>query len=306
MRKDILLFALVLIFSLIFAGCDAQPNSPSQAVASVSNPETQTIQTWEGYTAELASAIPESHSVYVTFRITAPEDVDVSQWIARGSEAEPSLRNLKAISTANGEEAATSYFRIAEDSQGRNHVLDVILQVRPVAQEGEISPFGPGNSCRIAFDAIVLRQGQKETVLASGDWQFSIDLSESDTDPLELLTQPLTARAQVVRQVENDPLCREISEEITITSLQLRPTSVTAVFEPPEPADTFGGLFLDTAPVDQPEDGMYLMMKDGTKISYFQSESAKDTATLQADRPVDFQQADYLHLFSGIEIPICP
>lgn len=304
MRKYAPFFALVLIFALVFAGCDAQPNSPSQAVASVSTP--QAIQTWEGYTVELVSTVPESHSVYVTLRITAPEDVDVSQWMARGSEAEPSFRNLKAISTANEEEAATSYFRIAEDPQGRDHVLDVILQVRPVTLEGESSPFGPGNSCRVTFDAIVLRQGQEETVLASGDWQFSIDLSESDTDPLELLTQPLTARAQVVRQVENEPLLREVSEEITITSIQLRPTSVTAIFEPPEPADTFGGLFLDTAPVDQPEDGMYLMMKDGTKISYFQSESATDTANLQADRPVDFQQADYLHLFSGIEIPICP
>lgn len=304
MRKYAPFFALVLIFALVFAGCDAQPNSPSQAVASVSTP--QAIQTWEGYTAELVSTVPENHSLYLTLRITAPEDVDVSQWIPYHSETKLSLRNLKAISTANAEEAATSYFRIAEDPQGRDHVLDVILQVRPVTLEGESSPFGPGNSCRIAFDAIVLRQGQEETVLASGNWQFSIDLSESDTGPLELLTQPLTARAQVVRQVENEPLLREVSEEITITSIQLRPTSVTAIFEPPKPADTFGGLFLDTAPVDQPEDGMYLMMKDGTKISYFQSESALDTADLQADRPVDFQQADYLHLFSGIEIPICP
>lgn len=304
MKKHVPFFALVLIFALVFAGCDAQPNSPSQAVASVTTPPT--LQTWEGYTAELVSAIPESHSVYVTLRTTAPEDVDVSQWMSRKSEAELSLRNLKAISTANGEEATTSYFRITEDPQGRNQVLDVILQVRPVALEGESSPFGPGNSCRITFDAMVLRQGQEETVLASGDWQFSIDLSESDTDTLELLTQPLAARAQVVRQVENDPLLREVSEEITITSIQLRPTSVTAVFEPPELADTFGGLFLDTAPVDQPEDGMYVMMKDGTKISYLQREGAMDTAILQADRPVDFLQADYLHLFSGIEIPICP
>ena len=239
MKKHVPFFALVLIFALVFAGCDAQPNSPSQAVASVTTPPT--LQTWEGYTAELVSAIPESHSVYVTLRITAPEDVDVSQWMSRKSEAELSLRNLKAISTANGEEATTSYFRIAEDPQGRNQVLDVILQVRPVALEGESSPFGPGNSCRITFDAMVLR-----------------------------------------------------------------PTSVTAVFEPPELADTFGGLFLDTAPVDQPEDGMYVMMKDGTKISYLQREGAMDTAILQADRPVDFLQADYLHLFSGIEIPICP
>lgn len=304
MKKHVPFFALVLIFALGFTGCDAQPNSPSQAVASVTTPPT--LQTWEGYTTELVSTIPESHSVYVTLRITAPEDVDVSQWMSRKSEAELSLRNLKAISTANGEEATTSYFRIAEDPQCRNQVLDGILQVRPVALEGESSPFGPGNSCRITFDAMVLRQGQEETVLASGDWQFSIDLSESDTDTLELLTKPLAARAQVVRQVENDPLLREVSEEITITSIQLRPTSVTAVFEPLELADTFGGLFLDTAPVDQPEDGMYVMMKDGTKISYLQREGAMDTAILQADRPVDFQQADYLHLFSGIEIPICP
>lgn len=55
MKKHVPFFALVLIFALVFAGCDAQPNSPSQAVASVTTPPT--LQTWEGYTAPFRKAI---------------------------------------------------------------------------------------------------------------------------------------------------------------------------------------------------------------------------------------------------------
>lgn len=303
MRKYVPLFALVLIFALVFAGCDAQPNSPSQAVASVSTPQTQTVQTWEGYTAELVSTIPENHSVYVTLRITAPEDVDVSPWIPYHSETKLSLRNLKAISTANDEEAFT-YYQMTEDAQGRKHVLNMILQVRPVALEGESSPFGPGNSCKITFDAMVLRQNQEETVLACGDWQFSIDLSEWDTDPLELLTQPVTSQALVTRNGETEFDILEGSEEVTLTSLQLRPTTIAVEVQPLEQTDDLNAVFLDTS--GQDEERMYMMMKDGSKIFYFQTLGAEDTVNLKAHLPVDFQQADYLCLPGGVQIPIPP
>lgn len=319
-------------YAIYFAWERQKPLSDSQInYIGVNTQEYQQHQTYGGYTVELKSAISEMRSAYVTFGLTAPEGVDLSPLCAPGQEERLSFEKLLAMPEESSLPANVSY-KAVDDGDGRANTLNVVLRIDPVINEGEKSNFGPGKTCKIQFDGIVRWSYDREyeqkllstkyagqsdymltsdessrvhpqVILAAGEWKFEIELAEADTEMVELLTAPISAKMLVSREGASEYESEDTVEAVTMTSIQLRPMGVTVVFERPEPVEKLISVYVDAAQFNG-EGSIFVMMTDGTRINLFQAEGAKDTASLSADSPIVLKEADYLQLSDGTKVVI--
>lgn len=327
-------------YTVYFTQERQQPLSDSQIHYIHDNvQEHQLSQTFDGYTMELKSSISESDCAYVTFGLTGPEDVDFSTILDVDSRESLFFERLKVIPEGS-DLPALVICDIVEDGDGRNNTINIVLQIEPnVLQEGEPS-FGPGKTCEITFERIThwgydreyeqellstkyagqtdyMLEGEEvqrvhpQTVLAAGDWKFEIELKQADWEMVELLSDSISAKALVTRVGEHEYEVTEAVETITITSIQLRPLGITVVFEKPEPVETFDCIYLNVeqfSAADQQnasdENALFLMLKDGTRVEFFQTMGAKESAYLRADSPIVLSEVDYLHLSGGVKIAV--
>lgn len=86
---------------------------------------------------------------------------------------------------------------------------------------------------------------------------------------------------------------------------------ITVAFEKPEPVETFDCIYLNVNQFsvadqqnDSDENDLFLMMKDGTKVEFFQTMGAKESAYLRSDSPIVLSEVDYLHLSGGAKIAV--
>lgn len=345
-RKKLALLAAIAAALLLLAGCAAfarhwyvtyfaarrqEPLSGSQIDYINANArEHPARQTCEGFTLELKSTISESSAAFVTFRLTAPEEVDLSSVLEPPTEERLSFPGLLATPAGSRLPADLSY-DVADDGDGKGNTLNVVLRIAPMALPGEGSPFGPGKTCEIVFQKIVKwgydREYEQEllstkyagqtdyllspeeserlhpqTLLVSGNWAFEIELNEADAGELVLLESPVSARALVVRTGATEYETVDSVEAVTLTSIRIRPLSVEISFERPEPADTFSCVYMDTAMWTNVEGSLILVLKDGTRIGLFQENGATDTAVLKADSPIVLSEVDYLQMSDGTRI----
>lgn len=354
-NKKIMLIAAIAAILLLLAGCAAfayhwytvyftqvrqAPLSDSQIEYIDENAqEFQLSQTHNGYTVELISAISESRSAYVTFGLTAPDDVDLSSVLDPNSEERLSFQGLFATVTGNGFPADISC-DAADDGDGKKNTLNIVLRINPAMSQGEAGAFGPGTICTVEFNGIVQwnydpkyeqellakkyagqtdyildpeesNRVHPQTLLAAGDWKFEIELTSADAEVAELLNEPILAKVLVVRIGNSEYETEESVEEVTLTSIQLSPLGATISFEKPEPIEKFDCIYInvnqfgnDSSKEVGEEKGVSLVMRDGTKIYLYQEDGAKEEAFLNADSPIALKEADYLLLSDGTKLDV--
>lgn len=352
-RKRIAFAAAIAAILLLLAGCAAfawhwyatyftnrrqEPLSGSQIDYIRSNAQTyQLRQSCSGFTLELKSTIAESSTAFVTFGLTAPEDVDLSGVLDIRTEERLSFPGLLAVPEGSGLPADISY-DVVDDGDGRKNTLNIVLGIKPMVPQGADSAFGPGKTCVISFRDIVKwgydweyeqellstkYAGQTDylldpeesarlhpqTLLVSGSWSFEVELKEADDGELTLLDSPVTVKSLVTRVGASEYETVDSVEDVTITSIRIRPLSIEISFEPPEPSDTFECVFVDasmfaSAPgsVGKNYEKVVLALKDGTKVGLFQQDGARDTAVLRADSPIVLSEVDYLQMSDGTRI----
>lgn len=290
-----------------------------------------------GYTLALESTIVENGMAYVTFGLTAPEDTDFSDVLDIRSDAGLTFSDLTAKPAEKNTSAEISY-DVIDDRDGKDNTLKIVVRVRPVIQQGADSAFGSGKTCEIVFKDIVKRghdqtyeqtllaakyAGQTDyvltaeeaervhpkTLLASGEWKFVIELTDADPGEMELLKSPVSTKVWVVRTGSTEYEALDSVEDVTLTSVRVSPLRVDISFDIPEPSDRFECLFIDagmfpslpgTVPMDY--DNVILVLKDGTKITLFQSRGATDMAILAANRPIVLEEVDYLQMSDGTKL----
>lgn len=295
-------------------------------------------QTYDGYTVELKSTISESHFAYVTFGVTAPDGVDLSPVLDPTTEERLSLQGLFAATTETGFPANISY-DVVDDGDGKKNTLNVVLKIDPVDPHGETAAFGPGILWTIEFSGIEKwgynREYEQEllstkyagqadyildseesnlvhphTILATGNWKYEIELESADSETIELLSAPVSTKVLVVRIGASEYETAESVEEITLTSIQLGPLSATIAFEKPEPIEQFDCVYInadqfgDAQLGGDEEKAIFLVMKDGTKVYFHQTDGAKEEALLSADSPIALKEAAYLQLSDGTKLDI--
>ncbi len=140
---------------------------------------------------------------------------------------------------------------------------------------------------------------------------FIIGDPSKGIETIELLSTPVITEAVVVRTGENEYETVESVENVTLTSAVLNQAGLTIEFIPPDPLDTFDCLYLNMSQfynvpyidVDTKEN-IYITMKDGTKIAFFQSVGGKSNIYLMPDQYIDLQLADCITLSDGTTLMI--
>lgn len=300
-------------------------------------------QTYDGYTIELISALAESRGAYITLRLSAPEDVDL---INRKDGEKLHFNDSYAIPEGSQLPAMMSC-QIVDDGDGKNHTANVVLGIGPggYLSDEEVS-FGAGSSWRIVLQDILIdcwdREYEQELLqtkyagvtdfmftdeeasrmhsqilLASGRWEFDVELTPADTDSLELLTGPISAKAVVTRKDRSDDMfydTAEAVEDIIVTSVQLHAFGATVVFEMPENKEgsdfpdyfctwiDMGDTYNPLTQIVSQDENFFVVLKDGTRIDFWQGEGAMDAAYLKSDSPIVLKDVDYLQLSDGTKL----
>ena len=313
------------------------PESEQDVHVNADHSDSRKNQTCDGFTLSLKSTVSESNSIYATFGLEAPEAVDLSGVLSIQTGEKLSFPGL--LATTGNAMAANVSCDVADDGDGRNNTINVVLKIDPVVQKGEESPFSTSQNCRIEFRDIVKwgydrereqflaetkyagQQGylltpeeaaqiHPQSLLVSGSWFFDIPLTQAEVGELELLTSPVVTTSLVIRS-ESEEFETESLEEVKITSIRVHPLYMEVHFEPAAPTDTIMGVFLDATlyvvssdSTDGNYQQIYMSMRDGTQIPFFQPEGAKETAILNADSPILLSEIACLNLSDGTKIKV--
>lgn len=120
--------------------------------------------------------------------------------------------------------------------------------------------------------------GEHQELISEGVWSIDISFEESDFREIELLQEPIVAKASVGWKLDGT----DTFENLEITSVKLRSLSIDLVSEK-ENADFFS--FTGSR--------SYAVMKDGTKIEIMNKEFVE---------PLDLDNVAYILLADGTKL----
>lgn len=231
-------------------------------------------ETYEGYRFDLVSTFTDGYAYEIVLYLTAPEGVTLT---------DPEDHTVR-VKAGNGDSGYC-----VEDGDGRLNTCHFILSgyvpeyelpvdgSLPFPKEHVISVYMEDlYSSYFDFDNIQ----DVDTLLAEGTWEFDVKLSEADTREIELLTEPIVAKACVGFMMDGT----DVFEDRKITSIKLRSMGMELTTEESD-AD-----FLSWTGVKS-----HLVMKNGTQV---------DIGWNHFDRPIDLDQVAYLQLADNTIIPM--
>ena len=229
-----------------------------------------------GYRIEVESAITDGFAYQIVLKITAPEGVAIVNPENFNHRVDPS-NALSGSCEEDGDGLLNTCHYIM--------MKDIPLWNRP--EDGSYV-FPEGHVVPIYWQDMVLRiydpetRQEHEEVLTEGLWVFDVPLTDADLREIELLTQPITAKACVGWKMDGT----DVLEEREITSIKLRSLGIDLVFEETHAAADFlcfTGQF------------SYIVMKDGTWVEF---------ASYAFDKSIDLDQVAYVQLADKTIIPM--
>lgn len=229
-----------------------------------------------GYCIEPVSAFTDGYGYQIILRITAPEGVALTD---------------PEDHTARTEAGAGVYGYCTEDGDGKLNTCHFILSEsirKSDCPDDDTYPYPEGSVIPVYWEDLYFRRydlAKSEvitTLLTEGTWKFNISLNTSDTREIELLTQPITAKACIGWKMDGT----DVLEEREITSIKLRSLGIDLVFEETHAAADF---LCFTGQLS------YIVMKDGTWVEF---------ASYAFDKPIDLDQVAYVQLADKTIIPM--
>lgn len=223
-------------------------------------------ESYEGYRFDLVSTFTDGYAYEIVLYLTAPEGIALT---------DPEDHTVR-VKAGNGDSGYC-----VEDGDGKLNTCHFILSdyvpeyelpmdgSLPFPKDHVISVYMEDlHSSYFDFDNIQ----DVDTLLAEGTWEFDVKLGESDTREIELLTEPIVAKACVGFKMDGT----DVFEDRKLTSIKLRSMGMELTSEESD-AD-----FLSWTGVKS-----HIVMKDGSQV---------DVSWKRFDRPVDLDQVAYLQL----------
>ncbi len=181
---------------------------------------TSALQTRNGCIVEVKDIFTDGHKTAMTLGITAPEDVDLEQYLDKENLhfAVLNFTPLDGLDSLSGSRSA--YIR--EDRDGKANTVDFFIEIGEHAREGMAFP--EDSVCRLYLETLRVQEwnetlSQMETVWSlEGGWNFEIPLNNGDWRELEFVSSPITTEA--CTGMDRDGT--DVFEDITVTSLKLR------------------------------------------------------------------------------------
>jgi len=280
-------------------------------------------QTQSDWSVTLRSAISDGTTAYIILGVKAPEGVSLEDTVKDGgvvSRFRPGNEG-ENICGPNGINVSGSA-GWKEDGDGLKNTRNYMIQLVP--ELGASNPFAADQWWQIHIENIVREyeneeylqellngkyKGQTdimftneetrklicEEIVAEGTWDFPINFADH-SEGIELLTDPVTAKAYVRRKVgEGIDNYAVTYEDVEITSFVLRSLTATVSFS------CDGGVnFTDF----QKDEHIYAVMKDGSRVEMFHDGSGgPGYAVFKSVSPIVLEEADHILLADGTVLP---
>ena len=257
-----------------------------------------------GWTVRLKSVLADSGTVYATLSISAPTDLPFNETTMLSSEGidfyDQNSKPCRAMS-----------MRILEDGDGLATTADLLMEFTPsdrnsgkvwtlriqkltawvhdTEYEQQLLDTKYAGQTDIMFTDEEAAQIYKDVTLAEGPWEFTVDLSESAAEELEMITEPVTAQSCYGFKSDGT----NVYEEVSITSFLLRPLSATVT------AESTGAL--DLTPTADHK--LFAVMKDGTQVELRPDWGMTGQQQFTAESPIVLDRVDHILLPDGTRIP---
>ena len=227
-----------------------------------------------GYFIEPVSAFTDGYNYRIVLRVSAPEGVVLMDQGGYTGRIDPG-------------DGVIGYCE--EDGDGKRNTCDYILSdytpSYEIPTDGSL-PYPEGTVIPVYWEDLYYHSYDTETyestdtLLTEGTWSFDVPLNDADTREIELLSQPITAKACIGWNMDGT----DALDELEITSLKIRSLGIYLTCENPS-ADFF-------AFTGQPA---CIVMKDGTKVEFYSGNFRQ---------PLALDQVAYLQLADKTIIPV--
>lgn len=281
-------------------------------------------QTHDGWTIELRSILNDGTTAYIILGVTAPEGTSLEPRMDGDTQLDffgPGNGDMSQLLTCTkGVEWDSLHMDWVEDGDGLEHTKNYVIQMDP-EKGGLVDPFGSKAVYHIYIENLIHKstdtaykqhlmdtkyRGQdaimfthEETMrihttkyLAKGVWEFDLSLSWNAPEK-EILSSPITTQAWFYKDTMSENDLQELGD-ITLTSVILRPLSVTFSFEPADYPDFTLG-----------RKKVWVVMKDGSRIGLLPyGAHGRASVDLLAEAPLVFDQVDHILMADGTVIPV--
>lgn len=284
-------------------------------------------QTHDGWTIELRSVLNDGTTAYIILGVTAPEGTSLEPRMDGDEQLDffgPGNGDMSKVLTCTmGVEWDSLHMDWVEDGDGLEHTKNYVIQMNP-EKGGLVDPFSPKAVYHITIENLIHKstdtlyrqhlmdtkyKGQdaimfthEETLrmhptkfLAKGVWEFDLSLSWNSPQK-ELLSSPITTQAWFYKDTMSENDLQELGD-ITLTSVILRPLSVTFSFEPGARYPSFMNFIT--------YEKVWVVMKDGSRIGLLPyGAHGRASVDLLAEAPLVFDQVDHILMADGTVIPV--
>ncbi len=244
------------------------------------------VQTQNGYTVEVKEVISDGFTTKITLGITAPENVDLEQYL----DMESVGFNFSDISFTSPEDMSHGGgmgHGGRADSDGKANTIDYHIEVSNQVKAG--AAFPKDSAWRLYLSNIYVQQWNRELSQydriweQEGTWNFQITMDSGDWRELEFVSEPIATNVCYGWDMEGNDLYRDE----TITSIKLRGFGADCTAP-----DALGGL--DFANYKE-EKYPLLVLKDGTEIKLDGDLDPYDSETGM----IPLEEVDRLELIDG-------
>ncbi len=266
---------------------ELRPGDP--AILEGQKASTNLTQTQNGYTVTVKELLTDGYAARITLGITAPEDVDLEQYLSKEDE-----RNLSFIQhrLSPPEEAKSSSgggsFSPRADNDGKANTVDYFLNMYASGKEGVTFP--QGSVCNLYLQDLRVtqwnrEQNQQDTLWQiDGTWNFDIPLDNGDWREIEFVSEPVVTTASTGWREDGSDVFRDV----TLISLKIRSFSGKSQVAEYSYAEL----------CDYPEEKLpKLVLTDGSEIRLKGNWRANDPEW--ADKPIPLDDVEYLELMDG-------
>ena len=227
-----------------------------------------------GYRVEPVSAFTDGYGYRIAHQSTGPEGVALT---------DPNDHTAR-VDTGGGTRGYCE-----EDGDGKlntcSYIISEYTSKYDVPADGSL-PYPEGYVVPVYLEDLYFsrydfeKNESIENLLTEGSWSFDVPLNDADTREIELLKEPITAKACIGWNMDGS----DAIEDREITSVELRSLGIDLTSE-----KEGGDFFSFTG------QSSYIVMKDGTQVEFYGG---------HFDQPIDLDQAAYIQLADGTIIPM--
>ena len=309
-------------FRQYFGNQTDAPLTPGQIEFIEENEQiVKNVQSRNGWSIELRSAITDGTKGLIILGVTAPEDISLETLYTEDGTAYSRLNMVddwaKPVVYPDGVEEDVITWFFMDDGDGLKHTENFIIEVQPKPGEDSREPFAPETQWSVVLDDIVritddvallkeisnelgeyCYEGEISTteMLLEGNWEFAFSFRAENAQESgrELLTAPIHTTGQVYKRYgSGDGEYAYVLEDVTVTSIELDPLSATISYE-------FTGLY---PAFEWDGASIYAVMKDGSRILLEDNWCRWDGYNvLKARSPIVVDEVDHILLADGTRI----